>query len=218
LAHAQRVAAHPAPPGIAKLHLAEHLLNAAQGQLRSAGHGPQVGQPGPARMERRVLQDCAHRAKRVCQLPVGGPVKIRRTMVGAGKSEKDPQRRRLPRPVAPKQASHPTGACNKAHAVNGERRPVGLRQGLDADHHPPPAGPSRKAGPRKNRVPDMINIAQQPPQADDRAVPGHWEGDLLIDNKNLTAIRTLGERSTGSRCWCTYPTATSPTSVRRRQG
>ena len=74
--------------------------------------------------------------------------------------------------------------------------------------------PGRHAGQRKSRiVRDMVNISQRPPEAKDRALPGHWEGDLLIGKANRTAIGTLVERTTGYAMLVALPDGYKPEHV-----
>jgi IS30 family transposase len=75
--------------------------------------------------------------------------------------------------------------------------------------------PHRNPGARRRGVlTDMTMIDQRPADAEDRSVPGHWEGDLIMGSGNKSAIGTLVERTSRFTILLHLPDGYQPEQVR----
>jgi IS30 family transposase len=55
--------------------------------------------------------------------------------------------------------------------------------------------PRARGEDRRGEMPNMTSIHQRPPEIDERVIPGHWEGDLIKDRHNASAVGNIVERT-----------------------
>jgi IS30 family transposase len=186
--------------------------------LRSQGHGPReigrrIGRPH-CTVSRELARN-GNRANSYRALTAQRRAEARARRPKAGKLAQNPRLREFVTAKleqdqwSPRQISHAlemefpddkTMRCcyetiYRSLYVQGRgelRRELAKHLRTGRDQRKPQHRPER----RKGRLVDTVHISQRPAEAEDRAVPGHWEGDLILGKAAGSAIGTLVERST----------------------
>jgi IS30 family transposase len=136
---------------------------------------------------------CARRPKRFKLDDVDLFAQVRAWLTLCWSPQEIAQRLRLEYPDDPMmQVSHETIYHSLYVQGRGELRRELTRCLRSGRAERRPRGPAEQRG----KIPEMVMISQRPAEAADRAVPGHWEGDLIMGKANRSAVGTLVERST----------------------